>query len=186
MALETAFKALSNHLRALHEALIGLRTTVVEDKPLRGDVVLVDVFGDAADDLLGWLEEACAAAGEGQQAARHPIDLDRVGRSLTTCQERFNRITHRFSSDLVRYERIAELTRFGRTHGGEWRGWANSVKTGLDWCAQPLYDVGQSLFECWQEIAERVGTTSVSVQTTNIGQQLTIPHEGSTLHEEIA
>jgi hypothetical protein len=152
--------------------LVGLRTTAVEDKPLEGDVVLVDVFGDAADDLRGWLEEAFAAAAEGQQASAHPVDLERARRSLTICQGRFNRISQRFSSDLVHYERMAELTRFGRTRGGEWRAWATGVKEALDSCRQPLFDTGETLFRCWQELAERAEITSISVQATNIGQQL--------------
>jgi len=174
---------LCTNLHELHEGLIGLRTTVVEDKPRGGDIVLVDIFGDAADDLLGWLEEALAKASEGQQAATHPIDLDRARRALTTCQERFNRISQRFSSDLVCYERIAELTRFGRKHGREWHAWATSVKQALDWCQQPLYALSQTLFRCWQEISERVGMTSVSVQATNIGQQITVPERGDKMYK---
>ena len=34
MALEAAFRELYRGLQALHEALVGLRTTVIEDKPL--------------------------------------------------------------------------------------------------------------------------------------------------------
>ena len=61
MSLETAFRDLSVHLQQLRDALLGLRL-VTEDKPLEGDVVLVDIFGDAAADLLGWLEEALTAS----------------------------------------------------------------------------------------------------------------------------
>ncbi len=183
MALEIVFHDASLSLQALREALTGLRTTVVEDKPLQGDVVLVDLFGDAADDLLGLLDEALAAAIEGQQAVIHPADLERARRALTTCQKRFNQIAHRFSSDLLRYERIAELKRFGRRRGGEWRAWASSVKAALDWCQQPLFDVNQALFNCWQELAERAGMHVVTVQATNIGQQLTSPR--SMVREEI-
>lgn len=169
MALEAAFNDLGTQLQSLHEGLVGLRTTVMEDKPLRGDAVLVDLFGDAADDLIGWLEEALVAVNEVRQTVAYPVDINHTRRALATCQERFNRIAHLFSSDLVCYERIAELTRFGRTRGGEWRSWADSVKAALDACQQPLYDVNQALFLCWQEIAERVGMTSLSVQATSIG-----------------
>ena len=37
MTLEAAFEDLVTHLQQLHEGLLGLRTTVVEDKPLKGD-----------------------------------------------------------------------------------------------------------------------------------------------------
>jgi hypothetical protein len=180
MVLEATFADLSAHLQALRDSLKTLRTTAVEDRPLQGDAVLVDVFGDAADDLSGWLEEAIDAAETGRQAVGGPVDLDRARRSLAVCQERFNRLTDRFTSDLVRYERIAELVRLGRERGGEWRAWSRSVKEALDDCRQPIYDATQGLFQCWQELAERAGMTSVSVQTTTIGQQIRIP-EGSEL-----
>jgi hypothetical protein len=90
----------------------------VEDKPLDGDVVLVDMLGDSADNLLGWLEEILMAANAGWQATQPPVDLEQIRGALVTCQEQFNRITHCFSTDLMRYERIAELTRVGRERGG--------------------------------------------------------------------
>jgi hypothetical protein len=175
MALEAAFADLCAHCRTLHEALIALRTTTIEDKPAQGDVVLVDTFGNAAEDLLGWLEEMLSSASEGRQAVGHPLDMNLVRRALTTCQGRFNRMTHRFSTDLASYERVEELVSFGREHSGEWRTWTNDVKEALDRCQQPFFDLNQALFRCWQEITECVGLTSVSIQTTNIGQKITVP-----------
>jgi hypothetical protein len=46
------------------------------------------------------------------------------------------------------------------------------VKQGVEHCRQPLEDAGKALAECWQELAERVGMTSVSVRTKNIGQKI--------------
>jgi hypothetical protein len=66
------------------------------------------------------------------------------------------------------YERIADLARVGRTRGGEWRAWATSVKQALDGCRQPLFDVQQAQFECWQEVAERSARQSISIQATGI------------------
>lgn len=172
MALEMVFEDACARLRGLHEALSSLRTTIVDDKPLQGDVVLVDMFGDAADDLLGLLEEALVAASAGQQAAQVPADLQQVRRALVTCQERFNQISYRFGFDLLPYERVAELMRFGRTRGGEWRAWAAGVKAALEWCRQPLFDVNEALFCCWQELTEQASSSAFNVQTTTIGQHL--------------
>jgi hypothetical protein len=177
--LEMAFHELSVQLRRLRDTFLGVRLTVVEDKPLRDEVVLVDRFGDAVEDGLGWVEEALAAATEGEHALGNPIDMYRARTGLTTCQERFNRLAQQFSSELVSYERLDELARFGRRRGGEWLRWARAVKQALEQCRQPLQEVNQALFLCWQELAERLGMTSVSVQNTTIGQQISAAELGA-------
>ena len=48
MALEAAFDDLGLRTRAALEALLELRVTVVEDRPLRGEAALVDGWSDAA------------------------------------------------------------------------------------------------------------------------------------------
>ena len=88
------------------------------------------------------------------------------------CQERFHRIEQEFSSGLASYEKLKDLTMLGSERRGEWIPWASSVKDGVGQCQQPLEEASRALAGCWQEIAERVGSTSVSVQTTNIGQKI--------------
>jgi hypothetical protein len=177
VSLQTEIQSLCAQLQRLQEGLLSLRVTIEEDRPLEGaSVMLLDAFGDATQDALGWLEEALetvepAAALKGCQA----FDVNQARQALVFCQEQFNRINQRFSSDLVSYERIAELMRLGQERRGEWRGWTISVRQSLEGCQQHLYDTSHALFRCWQEIAERVGMTSVSVQSTNIGQQVTVP-----------
>jgi len=178
--LENTFQDLTSKLRELREHLGGLQVTVVEDRPLHDVVKLVDRLGEIIEDLLGHLEEALAAAAKGQQAVAHPVDLDRARRALTACQERYNSLAQRFTCDLVCYETIEELTGLGRARRGEWLAWAKTVRESLRDCQQSSYEVSQALFRCWQSIAERVGANSVSVQATNIGQQITVP-EGSDL-----
>lgn len=153
MALETALADLHGSLRGLRDALLALRTTIVEDKPLEDDVVLVDVFRDATDDLLGLLDEALAAfqaPGADPAAAR---------RTITICQRQFNHIAQRFGADMVSYGRIAALTRFGRRRGGEWHAWTRSVKHGLESCQEPLFDTNQAVFRCWQALTEHAAPT---------------------------
>ncbi|HEY0078672.1 MAG TPA: hypothetical protein VGB73_08500 [Pyrinomonadaceae bacterium] len=176
MSLRTEIQSLYAHLQRLREALVSLRVTIEEDRPEGSSVMLLDAFGDATEDALGWLEEALqsiepAAVLKGDKA----FDANRARQALVFCQEQFNRINYRFSFDLVAYERIAELMRLGQERRGEWRGWTTSVRQSLEGCQQQLYDTSHALFRCWQEIAERVGMTSVSVQSTNIGQQVTVP-----------
>src|SRR5262249_15486170 len=138
----------------LHDALQGLGVTAREDKPLRGDTVLSDRYGDAIDDLLGWFEEARRAAAEGCESVGHPLDFNRARRALTACHEAFQSLAQRFAADLVNYQRIAELRLLGRRRRGEWRAWVGSLEEALDRCQQPLAEVSQALFCCWQELAE--------------------------------
>jgi hypothetical protein len=185
MALERVFQDLCTSLRRLRDALLGLRLTAREDKPLRGDTVLSDHYGDAADDFLGWQEEALRAATEGCQCAGHPLDLNRARRALSACHESCQRLAQGFATELVCYQRIADLRLLGRTRRGEWQAWATSVEEALDRCQQPLTEVNQTLFRCWQELAERAGECSVSVQTTSIGQQVTGPTQTGPAPQEV-
>ena len=175
MALEAAFGELNAQLYTLREALVDLHTTAVEDKPLQDDAVLVDLFGDAATDLLGWLEGALSAVATAQQAATYPADIGQARQALAQCHERFQHVHQRFATDLISYECIAELTRFGRRRGGEWQAWATGVKAALDECRPRLWAIAQALFACWQELAERAGMNSVAVHAINIGQRVIAP-----------
>jgi hypothetical protein len=38
-----------------------------------------------------------------------------------------------------------------------------------------LAQTSAALASCWQELAERLGTMSISMQATNVGQQITMP-----------
>lgn len=175
MALEKTFHELTTQLRKLRDTLLGVRLTVIVDKPPRDEVVLVDRFGDAVEDVTGWAEEALAAAAEAEQAVGNPLDVYRARTALATCQERFHCLAQQFSSELISYESIRELKAFGRGRRGEWLRWTNAVEQALEQCRQPLQEVNQALFMCWQELAERLGMSSVAVQNTVIGQQITAP-----------
>ena len=43
---------------------------------------------------------------------------------------------------------------------------------GIEQCRDPLDESSKALAACWEEIAERVGMTSITVQTTSIGQKI--------------
>jgi hypothetical protein len=145
---------------------------VGEDKPLKGEAALVDQFEDAILDLMGQLDEGLKAARAAQKAVGHPVDLDAARRALSKVQASFHRIEQQFSDELVSYEKLQDLASLGNERRGEWLPWAGSVKHGLEQCRQPLDGVSKALAASWQEIAERVGMTSVSVRTTNIGQKI--------------
>lgn len=177
MALEATFRLLHNELRKLHDMLLALRLTVAEDKPLSGEAALVDYFEDTVLDLMGLLTESLKAARAAQKAVGAAQDLLNAGRALNICQDRLHRIEKQFSADLMSYEKLKDLASLGSERRGEWIPWATSVRQGIEQCRRPLEGAMKAMAACWQEIAERVGTTSISVQTTNIGQNIVAKDE---------
>lgn len=188
MPLEATFQELFTELRKLHDTLVAVRLTVVEDKPVRGEAALVDHLEDTILEMMGSLDEALKAARLAQKAVGNITNLHAARRALTVCQDRFHRIEQQFAADLVSYEKLKDLTSLGSERRGEWLPWSNSVKEGIEQCRPPLDGTSKALATCWQEIAERVGLTSISVQATNIGQKIVsraedgaeLAHEGIT------
>lgn len=172
MSIETVFPELNERLTRLREAVVCLRLTVVEDKPIRGDLALIDLRSDAIDEMSGRIEEAIEEASRGQKALRSPQRLDAARQALSQCQQAFNALSRRFRSDLVSYERMAEVIGLARERGREWHAWAVSVQAALRQCEQPLHDVEEALFTGWREISSRTSAPSVTVRSSSIGQRV--------------
>jgi hypothetical protein len=168
VALQRSFRDLCVQLRELHENLEALSTTVEEDRPRRKDVVVAASLGDAVLAVQGFLEEARAAADDACDAVAR-LDMDRARKALTMCQEGFHRFAAEFSHDLASHERMEDLRSVAQERGRDWASWVEVVKQGLERC-QALVEGGRdALFLCWQDLAERLGTVSVSVRNTSIG-----------------
>jgi chromosome segregation ATPase len=182
MALEKTFREFATQLRRLQDRLQELRVTVVEDRPTSNDAVIVDRFEYAVEDLAGALAAIIQAAGEAQQAAGYPLDMEQARRALTQCQEQFHKFEQSFNANLVSYERMKDLMTFGRERRGEWPSWVASVKQGIDQCKEPVEEASRHLAECWEELAERAGIMSVSLKTTNIGQKIMPPPNKQVTH----
>jgi hypothetical protein len=178
MALDAAVGNLMKRLEELGEAVAMLQWAAVEDRPRKGDSVLVDIIGGISDDLLALAREARQCATESRKALGPPPDLDRVRRLVTTCQERFNILSQRYFSELSAYERIAELKQLARERRGGWPAWSTEVTRSIERCREPLHEANQALFLCWQELAERAGATNISVRAVGVGTR--VSHAGST------
>ena len=172
MTLEASFQVLTIKFQALCDAVSSLQLTAGEDKPLTGGVALVDQVSNTVEDLVACFEESNGAARRALQAVAHPADFQTARHSLVLCQQHFNDLSYRLTSDLLSYELVAELATFGSERGGEWLGWSNALKEAIDSCRQPAFDVNQALFLCWQEITERAEANRILVNTTNIGQMI--------------
>jgi hypothetical protein len=172
VAIESTFAELQHCLKALQEALEALGMTVDEDRPTRDDVI---VASRLSDDLLatrGLLEEVLGAADEAIGAIGYPLDGERARRALILCQQRFQRFAHAFSFELAGYDRLDDLINVGRERGRRWSDWVSVVKQGIEQSRILSEEIGNSLFLCWQELAERIASTSVSIRNTAIGQQV--------------
>jgi hypothetical protein len=171
MALEATFHDLLIGLHKLHDSVKALEVTA-GDKPEDDGSALADGLGDDIVEMQGWVEECRKAATSARKAVNHPHDLDLARRALTTAQDSFQRMERQFASNLVSYEKLRELARLAGQRQGEWRGWATSMKRGIEECRPALEYVSSGLARCWQEVAEHAGQTSISVKATNIGQKI--------------
>jgi hypothetical protein len=171
VALEATFRGLLIRLQRAGDGLQVLRLTL-GDKPLKSEAALVDHLENGVLDIMGLLQEAIQSACEALNAVGYPVDLDRARRALIECQNCFHRLEHQFSTDLVSYEKLKDLEMLGNQRRGEWFLWAKSTKDGITGCCHPLTEVSQALVACWQELAEHLGTVSISVQASSIGQQI--------------
>jgi hypothetical protein len=48
------------------------------------------------------------------------------------------------------------------------------VKQALEQSCELVEEVRSAVFLCWQELAERIANTTVSLQNTSIGQQISV------------
>jgi hypothetical protein len=141
--------------RGLHDSLSELRTTIREDHPTSGDTVLVDVFGDAVDDLMGWLAEAQEGVLAAHQALLAPSSADLVRHGLSVCHRNSNKVLQRYLGDLSQHERIAGLEQLGRERRGEWQAWTAGVQQGIERCREPLQELFDALLDCWLDVTDR-------------------------------
>lgn len=173
------FRELSTQIWEFRDRAGEVRLTVVEDRPLTNEApAFVDDFEYGVEDVLGWTEEVVRAAAEAEHNVSYPVNLDLARRSLARCQEEFARVEKRFASGLASYERLDQLNKLGQERRGEWLAWTNAVNRGLNHCRESIEKVRDSLVTCMGDIAERAGTTTISVQTTNIGQQVSSRTKG--------
>jgi hypothetical protein len=170
VAIETTFAEMRQQLRALQEALEALGTTVDEDRPKQDDVI---VAARLSDDLLaarGLLEETLAAAESACRAISYPLDGESARRALTCCYQQFLRFAHAFSFELAGHARLDDLASVAKERGHGWAEWVSVVSQALEQSGALVEEITNTLFRCWQRLAARLATASVSIQNTTIGQ----------------
>src|SRR5262245_37965629 len=171
MALESTLQGLCAELDGLVESLDSLLITIREDGPRLEELALIDHLADPTEDLAQRFREISAVARLSRKAA-HPFDADGVRRGLIECHQRSLALAVVFSSTLGSFDRITEVTAlFSRRTAGV-AGWARIVRQSVESIQRRFFSLAECLLRCWEDFTERMGTTSVSVHTTNIGQKL--------------
>jgi len=177
MALETTLGSLAAALARLQDVLSALRVTVVEDRPARGASVLVDRLDNLVTELSSALEEADARVAQALQVNEFNGSLEQVRAIAAHVHGLVNRFTAKYSGELASHDQIAQLLEMGGERGREWRAWSQEVKTAVERCRVPLAGLADTMVQCWMELGDRLARQSVSVQATNIGQQITLRDE---------
>jgi hypothetical protein len=184
MSLETTLESLRRELAGLQDAVSSLQVTATEDKPARGDAVLVDRLDNLVTDLSSTVEEADAIATQAIQGSQPNGPLVQTRIALREIHGLLNRFGALYAVELAAYDPVQQLLEMGRERGREWRDWSQVVKTAIERCAAPMKATASAIMECWNELAERLARNSVSVQATNIGQQITMREDQFELREE--
>jgi len=174
MALRKVLELLAVTLDGMTGAVRELKVHVADQSG--ADAVLVERLDDGVQDLLALLAEARIAVGRALMPGERTAAVAVAATELATAHDRVLEATRKLNV-LLAHETVVDLLELGTSRGGGWLPWAEAVHDALDRCRGPLDDVHRSLLECWQEVAERGVAGSVSVQATNIGQQVTVPSE---------
>jgi hypothetical protein len=176
VALDTEILTLARELRGLRETAAELCLAVVEDRPARPDVALVDRLEERVTDVAGEIDEALDAVGRvAVGAARGDlVDVRVAGDALARSQARLDVARAIFWEDVASYEGLAGLVAFVAERGGEWSGWMAAVQQALRRCRTRLASAGQAQGRAWHEVAERAALAGVNVHTTTVGQHLTM------------
>jgi hypothetical protein len=182
MAIEAAFQDLVGKFGALRAAMDGLYVMAIEDQPSRNGVLLVERLSDAVHAMHGWAQEGYAAATQACGAVGHPLDGYRARNALAAANQNFIRLEYRFFSGEMSYRQLVELVKFGQRRDREWQSWIDNVITVLETCRAPLQQLDLAFLSSWQELSEQLGNAGVSIQTTNIGQQVSTSAHGGREH----
>lgn len=183
MSLETSLQSLQSRLTELHKVLSDVSLFLNEPVPL------VDAIDNIVTELTSAAEEAEAALNDAIVACKPDGSLDGVFDGLRRVHDALNRCTTAyvglFVPEIPKDDSLHEkLIEGGWMYGDQWLNWSGVVRSSIRLGAAPLSAAGVALMECWYELAMRLARHSVSVQATNIGQQITMREDQMALVEK--
>jgi hypothetical protein len=173
VSLETALQSLQTRLTTLQKVLSDVSLFLNEPVPL------VDDIDNTITELISAAEEAEASLNDAISASQPDGSLDTVFAALRRVHGALNRCTAAyiglFVPEIPKDDSLHEkLIEGGWMYGDQWLNWSGVVRGSIRLCATPLNASAEALAECWHEMAVRLARHSVSVQATNIGQQITV------------
>ncbi len=172
MSVKSSIEGARERVRELQEAVQALHLTVSQDRPGQNEAALVDWLDDAVTELAGSVEGASGHLGRVLQSELREGPLPQARDGLCGAQELLNQFTERYLCGLAEHQRLTQLARMGRERGKGWNDWVQVVKGAIGRCAKPLLRAQEALLDCWRELGEALARNSVSVNATNIGQQI--------------
>lgn len=170
MSLESSVLALYDALECLCRALEQVRSAC-DDHPEPGDVVFVDLYGDAADDLTGRIQEALRSM-EGARRAGEAGDVTGSARPLSQASRALQEVREQLYFDLV-HPRLGELALMGRERGGEWAAWSGAVRDAVERCLVCLAQAERERDAAWSELGERAAGGQVLIRAVGPNPQHT-------------
>ena len=132
--LEKAFTDLCLKLAALRGSLRTVQVDAAHDEELSGEL----------RELVAALDAVVAVAGKARNAARLPVDVDAVRRSLPGCQRQLSLLKERFHAGMGAPGRLDRY----RAEGHEELAWH------IGRCNAPLFAAEWAISACWSGLAE--------------------------------
>jgi len=126
-------------------------------------------YVDRITDLQGKVISALRAC---EKCGKRRTTVSDACRALAVCQRHYNNLIARYVRQFVQFEAVQRLRRFGRQGNASWHPWADNVEKALIRLRTPLLSLGSTLTKCWQEIADRIGESSISVRALNVGPEI--------------
>jgi len=196
MSLELAFELLSKRLESLRDEVEELRFNAADffppthpgannnsDEHKQRAPSPVETLGENAEAVKGDLHEALAAFAKALAAMRPPRDLQHAQAALIDVSRYLNDAVDRFRKDIMQPTTLQLLSEMASELSGEWPEWLQQIKSITYTTRDKFLEVWRALCQCWEELADKLSSSAVSVQTTNIGQQITAPEMRETVLE---
>jgi hypothetical protein len=179
MTMQAAFAGVVERLDELSRAMECVQWAVVEGRAQPEDHALANRLENIAGDLLGRLRDAHDAAESGLLAWIDQADVASARQSLIECQQHACEVTQTLMCEVLSIDTLDALDELGRD-AQRWATWVRGVEDALDRCRQPADGVTRALFQCWQELTDRIGGISISVRTQATGHITQTPVRATT------